>query len=86
MTAAADNGVGAGAPEADEVLLVRARRRLRELAALLEIAPFAPDTTAALRAYLDEDAAPAGAAFARWCALSPKVRSQRAASAGEVLS
>ncbi|WP_327434792.1 hypothetical protein [Streptomyces sp. NBC_01236] len=86
MTAAADNGGGTGAPEADEVLLVRARRRLRELAAQLEIAPFAPATTTALRAYLDEDAVPAGAAFARWCALSPTVRAQRTASAGEVLS
>ncbi|MFE2470271.1 hypothetical protein [Streptomyces mirabilis] len=86
MTAAADNGVGTGAPEADEVLLVRARRRLRQLAAQLEIAPFAPDTTAAMRAYLHEDADVAGEAFARWCALSPAVRSQRAASAGEVLS
>ncbi|WP_331727722.1 hypothetical protein [Streptomyces sp. NBC_01176] len=86
MTAVADNGVGMRADEADEVLLVRARRRLRELVALLEIAPFAAATTDAMRAYLDEDADDAGEAFARFCGLSPTVRAQRAASASEALS
>jgi hypothetical protein len=46
--------------ETDEMLLVRTRRRLRALAAQLEVAPFAPSTTAAMRAYLREDAESAG--------------------------
>jgi hypothetical protein len=72
--------------ETDEMLLVRTRRRLRALAAQLEVAPFAPSTTAAMRAYLREDAESAGEAFARWCALSPMGRMQRIIAAGDDLS
>ncbi|MGW1364744.1 hypothetical protein ACWCQP_45980 [Streptomyces chartreusis] len=87
MTRAAAGGVSGGVEvrESDEVLLVRARRRLRDLAVQLEVAPFAPSTAEAMRVYLT-DADRVGAAFARWCALTPSVRAQRAAAASEVLS
>ncbi|WP_046507425.1 hypothetical protein [Streptomyces odonnellii] len=78
---AADSGGGA-----DEVLLVRARRRVRGLVVLLEVAPFGEQTVAAMRAYLDEEAAPARDAFARWVALSPSVRAERVGRLREGLS
>ncbi|MFG2631611.1 hypothetical protein [Streptomyces sp. NPDC048473] len=64
---------------ADVVLLMRAHRRLRDLAVQLEVAPFADQTAATMRAYLDEDAAPAQDAFARWAALPQAVRDKLAA-------
>ncbi|MFJ2094763.1 hypothetical protein ACIOEW_36745 [Streptomyces sp. NPDC087901] len=64
---------------ADIALLMRAHRRLRDLAVQLEVAPFAEQTAACMRAYLDEEAATAQSAFARWVALPKEVR-DRAAS------
>ncbi|MDK0517502.1 hypothetical protein [Streptomyces sp. ML-6] len=63
----------------DIELLVRARRRLRDLVVQLEVAPFADRTARSMRAYLDEDAAPAQAAFARWAALPKAARDTLAA-------
>ncbi|MFB8211124.1 hypothetical protein [Streptomyces sp. NPDC056010] len=60
--------------ESDLAVLVRARRRLRELAVQLEVAPFAQQTTESMRAYLDEDATRACSAFARWARLSDQNR------------
>ncbi|ROQ65205.1 hypothetical protein EDD95_8059 [Streptomyces sp. CEV 2-1] len=52
--------------QSDLAVLVRARRRLRELVVQLEVAPFAEQTAESMRAYLDEDATEASFAFARW--------------------
>ncbi|MDQ8707488.1 hypothetical protein RCO28_34215 [Streptomyces sp. LHD-70] len=76
----------AAAVEADAVLLMRARRRLRELAVQLEIAPFAPQTTQALRTYLEDEAESAAAAFARWRELPGGVRRQEAGRMREARS
>ncbi|MFF3934136.1 hypothetical protein [Streptomyces hirsutus] len=70
----------------DEAVLVRARRRLGELAALLEVAPFSMETEEAMRAYLCEEAPSAREAFARWSELPAQTRRARAALLREVLS
>ncbi|MEU2134844.1 hypothetical protein [Streptomyces sp. NPDC018352] len=58
----------------DFELLMQARQRLRDLVVQLEMAPFADRTAASMRAYLDDDAGPAQAAFARWAALPKAAR------------
>ncbi|MGY3056725.1 hypothetical protein ACVWZD_000970 [Streptomyces sp. TE3672] len=63
----------------DFELLMQARQRLRDLVVQLEMAPFADRTAASMRAYLDEDAGPAQAAFARWAALPKAARDTLAA-------
>lgn len=60
--------------ESDLAVLVRARRRLRALVVQLEMAPFADETAASMRAYLDEDATRASSAFARWVRLPEQSR------------
>ncbi|NML54792.1 hypothetical protein HHL19_18685 [Streptomyces sp. R302] len=40
----------------DETVLMRARRRLGELAVLLEVSPFSAETEEAMRTYLREEA------------------------------
>ncbi|MFJ2060364.1 hypothetical protein ACIOMM_31115 [Streptomyces sp. NPDC087908] len=72
--------------ETDEAVLVRARRRLGELAVLLEVAPFSADTEEAMRSYLRDEAPGARAAFARWAALPAQTRRTRAALLREALS
>ncbi|MFI0212419.1 hypothetical protein G3I34_04250 [Streptomyces sp. SID8014] len=57
----------AGAEE-DVVLLIDARRELKELSALLEVAPFSPDVVKAMHTYLAK-AEPVRDAFHRFCAL-----------------
>lgn len=76
----------AAAAADDAALLVRARRRLRELTVQLEIAPFAPQTVEALCTYLEDEAESAAAAFARWRALPGGVRRQQARGVREVQS
>ncbi|MFF8410581.1 hypothetical protein [Streptomyces omiyaensis] len=56
-----------------------ARRRLGELAVLLEVAPFSAETEEAMRAYLREEAPAARLAFGRWCSLPAQARLTRAA-------
>ncbi|MEV8457573.1 hypothetical protein AB0467_33595 [Streptomyces sp. NPDC052095] len=63
----------------DFELLLRARQRLSDLAVQLEMAPFSDRTAASMRSYLDEDAGPAQAAFARWAALPKAARDRLAA-------
>ncbi|MGW6564972.1 hypothetical protein [Streptomyces sp. NPDC054975] len=70
----------------DEAVLVRARRRLLDLVALLEVAPFSPDTEEAMRCYLREEAPCAREAFARWAELPEQTRLTRAARLREALS
>lgn len=65
--------------ERDEAVLVRARRRLVELASLLEVAPFSADTEEAMRCYLRDEAPSAREAFARWAELPAQSRRTRAA-------
>ncbi|MFB8206343.1 hypothetical protein [Streptomyces sp. NPDC056010] len=60
--------------ESDLAVLVRARGRLRALVVQLEMAPFADETAASMRAYLDEDAMTASSAFARWLGLPEQSR------------
>ncbi|WP_395367025.1 hypothetical protein ACHGLA_36435 [Streptomyces sp. YH02] len=72
--------------ETDEAVLVRARRRLGELAALLEVAPFSADTEEAMRSYLRDEAPGAREAFARWAELPAQTRRTRAALLREALS
>ncbi|MFD5025030.1 hypothetical protein [Streptomyces sp. NPDC058373] len=50
------------------MLLIDARRELKELSALLEVCPFSPDVVEAMLAYLKK-AEPVQAAFHRFCAL-----------------
>ncbi|MET7344599.1 hypothetical protein [Streptomyces sp. NPDC005547] len=64
----------ANADQSDLAVLVRARQRLRELVVQLEVAPFAPQTSESMRAYLDENAAQASSAFARWRRLPEQSR------------
>ncbi|RII06950.1 hypothetical protein DSC45_34550 [Streptomyces sp. YIM 130001] len=82
-TAGSPASVGLGA---DEVVLVRARRRLRTLVVALEMAPFAETTRQAMQTYLEEDAAAAHAAFVRWSDLPRGVRDRRARLLREALS
>ncbi|MEU8883913.1 hypothetical protein [Streptomyces hydrogenans] len=58
---------------------MRARRRLGELAVLLEVAPFSAETEEAMRTYLREEAPAARQAFGRWCELPAQTRRVRAA-------
>ncbi|MFC9486663.1 hypothetical protein ACFTZM_11365 [Streptomyces hydrogenans] len=67
----------------DETVLMRARRRLGELAVLLEVAPFSAETEEAMRTYLREEAPAARQAFDRWCELPAQTRRTRAAQLRE---
>ncbi|WP_329625856.1 hypothetical protein OG357_38120 (plasmid) [Streptomyces sp. NBC_01255] len=72
--------------ETDEAVLVRARRRLGELASLLEVAPFSAGTEEAMRAYLRDEAPCVREAFSRWVELPEQTRRTRAALLREALS
>ncbi|MFF2779452.1 hypothetical protein ACFVU3_31715 [Streptomyces sp. NPDC058052] len=69
----------------DEAVLMRARRRLGELAVLLEVAPFSVETEEVMRMYLRE-APVARQAFGRWCELPAQTRLTRAALLREAQS
>ncbi|MFD5110517.1 hypothetical protein [Streptomyces cinereoruber] len=69
----------------DETVLMQARRRLGELAVLLEVAPFSAETEEAMRTYLREAPA-ARQAFGRWCELPAQTRLTRAARLREAQS
>lgn len=70
----------------DEAVLVQARRRLGELATLLEVAPFSAETEEAMRTYLLEEASTAREAFARWSELPAQTLRTRVAVLREALS
>ncbi|MFC9734240.1 hypothetical protein ACFWGM_01950 [Streptomyces roseolus] len=70
----------------DETVLIRARRRLGELAVLLEVAPFSAETEEAMRTYLREEALVARQAFSRWCEVPAQTRRARAALLREAQS
>ncbi|MFF6888590.1 hypothetical protein ACFY9F_36045 [Streptomyces sp. NPDC012421] len=70
----------------DETVLMRARRRLGELAVLLEVAPFSAETEEAMRTYLREEAPAARQAFGRWCEVPAQTRLTRAARLREARS
>ncbi|MFJ8848397.1 hypothetical protein ACIRFF_36550 [Streptomyces cyaneofuscatus] len=75
----AESVAGAVAEGVDMMLLMRARARLSALAVQLEVAPFSEGTTASMRAYLEDDAESAQAAFSRWVALPKQARDELAA-------
>ncbi|MEU3400840.1 hypothetical protein [Streptomyces filamentosus] len=70
----------------DETVLMRARRRLGELAVLLEVSPFSAETEEAMRTYLREEAPAARQAFGRWCEVPAQARLTRAARLRETRS